>query len=135
MALSDLVIPSRKITLHQSSEDMPEVTIDVFGLTTSDFVYLVDGYRTQLAAIFLRNAKESLSNPETSSEILQSFPDFAAACIACGSKQREAEEYVRNLPFPVGLELLSAVFELTFPQGLKKSLAKIAPTILALLKK
>lgn len=135
MALSDLIIPSRKITLHQASEEHPEVTIEIFGLTTSDFVYLVDGYRDQLAAIFLHNAKESLSNPETSGEILNTFPDFAAACIACGGKQRDAEVYLRSLPFPVGLELLSAVFELTFPEGLKKSLVKIAPTILALLKK
>ncbi|WP_104903699.1 hypothetical protein [Pseudomonas sp. LH1G9] len=135
MALSDLVIPSRPITITQASAEKPEVTIDVFGLNTEDFIYLVDGYKDALGAIFLRNVKESLADPDVSKEILMSFPGFAAACVACACKQRSAEEYVRNLPFPIQLELLATVFALTFPDGLKKSLEKLLPTILPLLKK
>ncbi|MFP3863153.1 hypothetical protein SHV42_09380 [Pseudomonas capeferrum] len=135
MALSDLVIPSRPITITQASAEKPEVTIDVFGLNTEDFIYLVDGYRDALAAIFLRNVKESLADPDVSKEILMSFPGFAAACVACACKQRAAEKYVRNLPFPIQLELLATVFSLTFPDGLKKSLEKLLPTISHLLKK
>lgn len=120
MALPDLVIPSRPITITQSSADKPEVTIDVFGLNIEDFIYLVDGYKDALGAIFLRNVIESLADPDVSKEILMSFPRFAAACVASACKQRSAEEYVRNLPFPIQLELLATVFALTFPCGLKK---------------
>ena len=52
MALSDLVIPSRPITITQASAEKPEVIIDVFGLNTEDFIYLVDGYKDALGAIF-----------------------------------------------------------------------------------
>ena len=135
MALSDLVIPSRPITITQASAEKPEVIIDVFGLNTEDFIYLVDGYKDALGAIFLRNVKESLADPDVSKEIFMSFPGFAAACVACACKQRDAEGYVRNLPFPIQLELLATVFSMTFPEGLKKSLEKLLPTILPLLKK
>ncbi|WLG30188.1 phage pre-tape measure protein [Pseudomonas lurida] len=86
MALSDLVIPSRPITITQASADKPEVTIDVFGLTTEDFIYLVDGYKEALGAIFLNNVKESLADPDVSNQVLMSFPGFAAACVACACK-------------------------------------------------
>jgi hypothetical protein len=135
MALLDLIIPSRPILINQAVADKPQVVIDVFGLNTEDFVFLVDGYKTILASIFLRNAKEDLKNIETSKEILGSFPEFAAACVACGCRQRDAHEYIRQLPFPIQIELLSTIFELTFPEGLKKSLEKLMPTILQLLRK
>ncbi|MBC7350694.1 MAG: hypothetical protein H5U05_12170 [Candidatus Aminicenantes bacterium] len=135
MALSDLVIPSRPITITQASAEKPEVTIDVFGLTTEDFIYLVDGYKEALGAIFLNNVKESFADPDVSKQVLMSFPGFSAACVACACKQRSAEEYVRSLPFPIQLELLATVFALTFPDGLKKSLEKLLPAILPLLKK
>lgn len=135
MALSDLVIPSRPVTITQAHSDKPEVVIDVFGLNTEDFVYLVDGYKTALAAIFLSNAKESLADSDVSKTVLVSFPGFAAACVACACKQRDAESYIQNLPFPIQLELLATVFALTFPDGLKKSLEKLVPILLPLLKK
>lgn len=93
MALLDIIIPSRNIVINQAVLDKPQVTIDVFGLNTEDFVYLVDGYKTILASIFLRNAKEDLKNVETSKEIIGSFQEFSAACVACGCRQRDAQEY------------------------------------------
>ena len=135
MALLDIIIPSRPVVINQAVVDKPQVTIDVFGLNTEDFIYLVDGYKTILASIFLRNAKENLKNVETTKEILGSFPEFSAACVACGCRQRDAQEYIRQLPFPIQIELLSTIFELTFPEGLKKSLEKLMPTILQLLRK
>lgn len=74
MALLDIIIPSHPVVINQAVVDKPQVTIDVFGLNTEDFVYLVDGYKTILASIFLRNAKEDLKNVETTKEILGSFP-------------------------------------------------------------
>ncbi|KJZ67244.1 phage pre-tape measure protein [Pseudomonas fluorescens] len=135
MSLLDIIIPYRTVVINQSIAEKSAVSIDAFGLNTEDFVYLVDGYKTVLASIFLRNAKEDLKNIETSKEILGSFPEFAAACVACGCRQRDAQEYIRQLPFPIQIELLSTIFELTFPEGLKKSLEKLMPTILQLLKK
>lgn len=135
MSLLDLVVPSKKVTITQAVGDRPEVVLEVFGLTTEDIIYLVDSHSKVLAAIFLRNAKEELKSLENSKEIMMEFPAFGAACIAAGCKQREAAEHVQNLPILTQVELLSTVFGLTFPEGLKKSLEKLAPTVVQLLKK
>ena len=135
MSLLDLVVPSKKVVIHQKSEDHPEVVFDVFGLTTEDFAVLAEQYTKILTAIFLKNAKEDLAGLDNSKLIMREFPVLGAACIAHGCKQPEAVEHVRNLPILTQVELLSAVFELTFPDGLKKSLEKLAPTIALLLRK
>lgn len=135
MSLLDLVVPSRKVVITQAVEDKPEVAFDVFGLTTEDFIYLVSDYSKILAAIFLQNAKEDLKSTDNSKGIILQFPEFGAACIACGCKERSAAEHVRSLPLMTQIELLSTVFSLTFPDGLKKSLEKLAPTLVMLLKK
>jgi len=135
MSLLDLVIPSKKVVITQDFDGKPEVALQVFGLTTDDFVLLADKYSGILAAIFLRNSKEELAEVENSGLIMREFPGFGAACIACGCKQPDAADYVRGLPLIMQVELLSEVFALTFPDGLKKSLEKLAPTIAHLLRK
>ncbi len=135
MSLLDLVVPSKKVVIHQASEEKPEVAFDVYGLTTEDFIYLVDLHRDLLTAYFVSNAKKDLDNIQNSKEIMVSFPSFGADIIACGCKEREAAEYVRSLPLLTQIELLSVVLVLTMPDGLKKSLEKLVPMISVLLKK
>lgn len=135
MSLLDLVVPFKKVIITQASENKPEVSFDVYGLTTDDFVRLVDSHGKILAAIFLQNAKEDLKNADNSKGIMLQFPGFGAACIAHGCKEPDAAAHVQNLPLMTQVELLAAVFSLTFPDGLKKSLVKLGPTIVQLLKK
>lgn len=135
MSLLDLVVPFKKVVINQSQGEKKEVAFDVFGLTTSDFIRLVEDHGKILATIFLHNAKEDLKATDNSKVIMLQFPAFGAACIAAGCKEPEAAEHVQNLPLMTQVELLTAVFSLTFPDGLKKSLEKLEPTIAPLLKK
>ncbi|MDM9589519.1 hypothetical protein QUC26_17325 [Pseudomonas asiatica] len=135
MSLLDLVVPYRKVIINQAIDDKPEVSLDVFGLTTEDFISLADEHAKILAAIFFHNAKKNGKASDNSKVIMLQFPAFGASCIALGCKQPGSTEHVRNLPLMTQVELLSTVLSLTFPEGLKKSLEKLAPTIALLLKK
>jgi hypothetical protein len=135
MSLLDLVVQSKKVVINQAQGEKKEVAFDVFGLTTSDFIRLVEDHGKILATIFLHNSKEDLKDTDNSKVIIVQFPAFGAACIAAGCKEPDAAEHVMNLPLMTQVELLAAVFSLTFPDGLKKSLEKLAPTLVQLLKK
>ena len=135
MSLLDLVVPFKKVVITQAVKDKPEVSFDVYGLTTEDFIRLIDSHGKILGAIFLQNAKEDLKDTDNSKVIMLQFPGFGAACIAAGCKEPEAAAHVQNLPLMTQVELLAAVFSLTFPDGLKKSLLKLGPTLVQLLKK
>jgi len=141
MSLLDLVVPFKKVIITQAitgasgTEDKEEVSFDVYGLTTADFIRLVERHGKILATIFLHNAKEDLKNTDNSKSIMLQFPEFGAACIAAGCKEPDLAEHVVNLPLMTQVELMGAVFSLTFPEGVKKSLEKLAPTIALLLKK
>jgi hypothetical protein len=135
MSLLDLVVPYKKIVITQAVKDKPEVSFDVYGLTTEDFIRLVGSHGDVIGAIFLQNAKEDLKNTDNSKVIMLKFPEFGAACIAAGCKEPEAASHVQNLPLMTQIELLAAVFSLTFPDGLKKSLERLEPILAPLRKK
>ena len=76
MSLLDLVVPFKKVVITQAipgasgTEDKEEVSFDVYGLTTADFVRLVERHGKILATIFLHNAKEDLKNTDNSKSIM-----------------------------------------------------------------
>ncbi|WP_232915621.1 hypothetical protein [Pseudomonas syringae] len=133
-SLIDLVIPSKKIIINQAIDDKSEVALDVYGLTTSDFARLAEEHATVLAFMFSINNKSEKQATDNSKVIMLRFPDFGASCIALGCKEPEVAEHVKNLPLMTQVELLAAVLSLTFPDGLKKSLEKLSPTLDLLLK-
>ncbi len=135
MSLLDLVTPSKKVVITQAFGGKPEVAIEVFGLTTEDFIFLAEKYPLILAEVFLRNAKAEAPSAPDVSFILGQSVDFIAAIIGCGCKNRDAIEWIKTKPLVVQAELLTEILGLTFPDGLKKSLEKLAPTISLLLKK
>jgi hypothetical protein len=135
MSLLDLVVPCKKVVINQASDDKPEISFDVYGLTTEDLIHLVNSHDKILRAIYLQNASEDLKSTDNSKSIMLQFPEFGAACIALGCKEPDAAPHVQNLPLLTQVELLATVFSLTFPDGLKKSLIKLGPTIVQLLKK
>lgn len=134
-SLIDLVIPSKKIVINQAVDDKSEVALNVYGLTTSDFVRLAEEYAPVLTFMFSINNKGDKQPTDNSKVIMLRFPDFGASCIALGCKEPEVVEHVKNLPLMTQIELLAAVLSLTFPDGLKKSLEKLAPTIALMLRK
>lgn len=135
MALSDIIIPSREVVINQSHLKQPNARIDVFGLTTMDYSYLFNRYKTILDDLFFRKKEDgqakvmafvsSLTDQEISRLIVSQFPEFMAAAISCGCKGRLAEDYVLAMPFPIQAELFFTVLELTFPDGVKKNLPLI----------
>lgn len=133
-SLIDLVIPSKKIVINQAIDDKSEVALNVYGLTTSDFVMLAEQYASVLTFMFSINNKSDKQPTDNSKVIMLRFPDFGASCIALGCKEPEVVEHVKNLPLMTQVELLAAVLSLTFPDGLKKSLEKLSPTLDLLLK-
>ena len=135
MSLLDLVVPCKKVIITQAIGKEPEKSLDVYGLTTEDFVHLAEEHSKILAAIFFHNAKEENKASDNSKIIMLQFPAFGASCIAFGCKQPEAADHIRNFPLMTQVELLATVLALTFPEGLKKSLEKLAPTIALMLKK
>lgn len=135
MSLLDLVTPSKTVVLTQAFSDKPEVAIEVFGLTTEDFIFLAEKYPLILAEIFLRNSKADTEKGSDVGFILSQGADFIAAIIGCGCKERDAADWVKTKPTIIQAELLTEILALTFPEGLKKSLQKLAPTIALLLRK
>lgn len=133
-SLIDLVIPSKKIVINQAVDDKSEVAVNVYGLTTSDFVRLAEQYTPVLTFMFSINNKSDKQPTDNSKVIMLRFPDFGASCIALGCKEPEVAEHVKNLPLMTQVELLAAVLSLTFPDGLKKSLEKLSPTLDLLLR-
>lgn len=135
MSLLDLVTPSKKIVITQAFSDKPEVAIEVFGLTTEDFIFLAEKYPLILAEIFLRNSKSYAEKGSDVGFIMSQGADFIAAIIGCGCKERDSGEWVKTKPLIVQAELLAEIMALTFPEGLKKSLLKLSPMISIMLKK
>lgn len=133
-SLIDLVIPSKKVVINQAIDDKSEVALNVYGLTTSDFVRLAEEHTPVLAFMFSINNKVDKQPTDNSKVIMLRFPDFGASCIALGCKEPEVVDHVKNLPLMTQVELLAAVLSLTFPDGLKKSLEKLSPTLDLLLK-
>lgn len=127
MSLLDLVVPFKKVVITQDipgvmgTKGRKEVSFDVYGLTTVDFIRLVEHHGKILATIFLHNSKEDLKNTDNSKSIMLQFPEFGAACIAAGCKEPDLAEHVVNLPLMTQVELMGAVFSLTFPEGVKKA--------------
>lgn len=133
MSLLDIAIPSRKVVIQQEFGENKSVSVDVFGLNTEDLTYLVEKHGLVFAAYFLRNVTENVENKAGARELLGAFPRFSDDIVACGCKQREAAEHIASFVIPIKVELLATVLDLTFPQGLKKSLEHLAPTIFQLL--
>lgn len=123
MALSDLEIQTREFTVRGTS-------ITLRGLCFSDLAYLIHEHRDDLDRVINRakdQAETSTGDQQMVMELLQEVPDLAAKVIACAADEPGMAPKARALPFPVQLDMLMALGELTFEEagGVKKFLADV----------
>nr|WP_322940998.1 hypothetical protein [Pseudomonas sp. s4] len=135
MSLLDLVTPSKKVVINQAFSDKSEVVVEVFGLTTEDLIYLAEKHPFVIGELFVRNSKGEPPAVSDLKFIWKEGANVIADIIGCGCKDRNAAEWLKTKPPVVQAELLVEIFALTFPEGLKKSLEKLAPMIGLLLRK
>jgi hypothetical protein len=96
--------------------------VAVFGISAQDIVYLF-GKFPELR--LLMSGKQADLTPET---LLKLAPGAVAAAIAAGTGSagdEQAEAVAARLGLGEQLDLLAAIFELTFPQGVGPFVAKL----------
>jgi hypothetical protein len=96
--------------------------VAVFGISAQDIVYLF-GKFPELR--LLMSGKQADLTPET---LLKLAPGAVAAAIAAGTGSagdENAEAVAARLGLGEQLELLAAIFDLTFPQGVGPFVAKL----------
>ncbi|HZT26497.1 MAG TPA: hypothetical protein VFA57_12395 [Pseudolabrys sp.] len=96
--------------------------VAVFGISAQDIVYL---FRKFPELRLLMSGKQADLTPET---LLELAPGAVAAAIAAGTGSagdEQAEAVAARLGLGEQLDLLAAIFELTFPQGVGPFVAKL----------
>lgn len=107
----------------------PEATIEfsggdfaVRGLSLNDISWLVQRHGQKLNNLFTQ-FQQSADELDTATvaafalPLLQSAPEIAAELIACATGDAEDAEMAAQLPFPVQLDALEKLVELTFSAG------------------
>jgi len=108
--------------------------ITVRGLNLSDFTLLLAAYKdtAQTAADeFFSLAAEEQDYATLALTLLQAYPVMCGQIIACGCGDSGLLENAMALPFPLQIELLTAICELTFeevggPKGCAATVARVA---------
>lgn len=102
------------------------------GLTTPDIAVLVEAHHPDLLALMdLINVGRALEDGELMTitvSLLQHAPGVAANIIAIASDEPTSGPVAEKLPFPVQLEALQAIGDMTFTEAasVKKTLGVIA---------
>ena len=113
MGLRNITIPERTIPVHEGE-------ITVRGIALTDLMVLVDTYGPQLALAFQKvQTGGSLSAKDTRlllTSLAGEFPDMIAAgiALAADSYDKETMALVKRFPFQVQIEIIEAIFALTF---------------------
>lgn len=112
MSLRDIVVPTETFQVG-------DVTVTVRGIGASDLGYILEKHRSSLSTIgtSLSEAHQSGSAPtEIMIRMAKELPDVAFTVVACGAGDRNAEDVVRVLPFPLVVQMLNTIGRLTFAQ-------------------
>ena len=115
VSLLDIADQQRTVTIRGKD-------VAVFGISAQDIVYLF-GKFPELR--LLMSGKQADLTPET---LLKLAPGAVAAAIAAGTGSagdENAEAVAARLGLGEQLDLLAAIFELTFPQGVGPFVAKL----------
>lgn len=120
--------PTRTFTLPETS-DSPETSFDIYGLTFSDVMLLATGesgkdLRDAWTEFDLGRQKSDDGNYSIE-PIAMKFPNLCVNIIAMAIHEQDSETKaaIRRLPFSTQLEILNAVFDMTFvgEDSLKKT--------------
>jgi len=115
VSLLDIADQQKTVTIRDKD-------VAVFGISAQDIVYLF-GKFPELR--LLMSGKQADLTPET---LLKLAPGAVAAAIAAGTGSagdENAEAVAARLGLGEQLDLLAAIFELTFPQGVGPFVAKL----------
>lgn len=111
----------KHIKLPEAVIEFPGGDFAVRGLSLDDISYLVQRHGEKLNSLFTEFTSGSgemtvKAVAQFALPMLKSAPDIAAEMIACASGEHDAETVAiaRSLPFPVQLETLQKLAELTF---------------------
>ena len=110
------------IANQQKTVTIREKDVAVFGISAQDIVYLF-GKFPELR--LLMSGKQADLTPET---LLKLAPGAVAAAIAAGTGSagdEQAEAVAARLGLGEQLDLLAAIFDLTFPQGVGPFVQKL----------
>lgn len=114
MALKGYVLPTREIGLPGGDK------FAVRGLAFPDILMLVERHGAPLAHLFARYAGSEVEMPsldevgDIGKSILTSSPKLAAEIIALAADEPEEVELIQRLPFPIQVEALDNIGQLTF---------------------
>lgn len=115
----------------------------VRGLSLDDIAYLVGRYKDTFAQLF--DQFQAQGDMDSTNSVLafvgpmiQTAPKLAAEIIACGAGDASDWEVARSLPFPVQVEALEHVINLTFtaeggPKKVLEAVVRLAQGTTALL--
>ena len=111
--LKDYRIPEKVFTLSGGA------SFAVRGLSLPQITHLVTKYGDEVKRLFsqahLDGSGLNLAQMESiGNSILLASPDLAADLIAISAGEEEAVDVIKSLPFPVQIEALEAILDLTF---------------------
>ena len=107
--------------------------LTVRGLTATDFAALINEQEQLMLMLFGGNFNWSDANT-TGKELLIRAPALAALAIALAVDEPGEAEFISKLPLPVQIELFSAVYHLTMPDGLEETTKKLQEQLKPLFK-
>lgn len=127
MALSNIVVPSREVYLENAD------CFTVRGLCFEDTAILLQEHGGELNGMFQSYISDGgvdldrIDMADLAPKMVKTAPKIVAKVIALAADEPNQDKVVRNLPFPVQVEALQHVGELTFtsPGSAKKTLETI----------
>jgi hypothetical protein len=129
MGLSNYKAPSHEVVLKDGS------AFEVRGLSLSDVSLLIQQHLPDIEALFdlLTNTDKITGDdlrPLAGSLVAQA-PGFAANVIALAAGEPDAANTAATLPFPIQVEVITKIGDLTFAEvgGVKKALGSIVPLL------
>lgn len=130
MSLKMYRVPRRRVDLGDEG-----AAVELRALSTADMFSLFRGYKEDLKVFFdrLNEIKETgrldlLQAPTIAAVMLENIPIVAAHAIALAADEPDQTTTAFGLPFPVQLEALQAVYELTF--GTEGGIKKVLETVI-----
>lgn len=114
MGLTNITIPERSITVGEG-------TITVRGISLSDLMTIVNVYGPQASMAFGKlqqtGSLESKDVRTLIGSLAKEFPDMVSAAMALAADSYDADtvELLKKIPFNKQLEVIEAIFEMTFP--------------------
>lgn len=131
MSLDPSLIQTKQVRVGAINGEPKYLTVR--GLTATDFAALINEQEQLMLMLFGGNFNWKDANT-TGKELLVRAPALAALAIALSVDEPGEAEFISRLPLPVQIELFSAVYHLTMPEGLEITTKKLQEQLKPLFK-